>query len=132
MTTTTKKDPNRIATTRKWHGPCIYKIREVLSPIHKNSNGFRMVVAVPNMNGHKPFSEEPAPSFTKAYLLFQSSDYNMAEVQTKVEQHIRWLINRGFTSVESSEVYAARQLIEMTKNHTTTHKERDEEEEFDS
>lgn len=103
---------------KKWHGACIYKIREVTSPTHKEFRGFRFMVAVPNMNGHKPYSSEPAASFARAYLLFQSSDYDGQELDKKVQAHIRWLLNRGFSQVEPAEVFEARMLIEMSKGKT--------------
>jgi hypothetical protein len=111
---------------QKYHGHCIYKIREVVSPLHKEFRGFRLVVAVPNMNGHKPFSNESAPSFARSYMLFQSSDYSGQEMELKLKMHVQFLINRGFTLVEESEVYAERQRLNMAKSKGTAHYEREE------
>lgn len=121
--TATKKYPGR-----KWHGQAIYKIREVLSPLHKDHRGFRLIVAVPNMQGHDAFSSRPAPSFARSFLLFQSSDYNLEEMQTKLKLHIRWLLNRGYDKVEPSETYQERMLTEMAKGKPN-HKERDDDNE---
>lgn len=111
---------------KKWHGNCIYKIREVNSPLQKNFRGFRMVVAVPNMNGHKPFSSEPAASFTRSYLLFQSSDWGIAELEQKTQGAIRFLLNRGFTKVEPAEVFEERMKTEMAKGKKLHHVEHEE------
>lgn len=108
-------------TKQKWHGACIYKVREVQSPIHKQFRGFRFLVAVPNMNGHKPFSQEPAASFTRAYLLFQSSDWNLNELERKTKGAIQFLLNRGFSKVEPAEQYEERVLAEMRKSKGTQH-----------
>jgi hypothetical protein len=111
---------------RKWHGECIYKVREISSPIHKDFRGLRLVVAIPNMAGHKAFSSTPAPSFNKGYLLFQSSDYNSDDLQTKLPQHIRWLLKRGFEKVTPAEEFEARMLVEMTKSTGAQHVEHQE------
>lgn len=125
MTETKNKQQLRQPPKKKWHGPCIYKIREVTSPLHKEFRGYRMLVAIPNMNGHEAFSDTPAPSFTRAYLLFQSSDYNGSEIQAKVQQHITWLKNRGFTTVEDADTYKERMLQEMSKGHLRDQHETD-------
>lgn len=104
---------------RKWHGPCIYRVREVQSPLQKVHRGFRFEVAVPNMNGHKAYSSTPAPSFTRSYLLFVSSDWNTEEVQQKTLGAIQFLKNRGFDKVEPSDVYGERMLLEMSKGKAT-------------
>lgn len=111
MTTTKKKE-------QKWHGPCIYKVREVLSPHGKTFRGFRFVVAVPNMNGHKPFSNLPASSFARSYMLFQSSDWSLAEVERQTKGAIQFLLNRGFTTVEPAETYEARMIEQMSKGRS--------------
>lgn len=111
---------------RKWHGHCIYRVREVKSPILEQFRGFRFEVAVPNMQGHKPFSSEPAPSFTRSYLLFVSSDWCSEELDEKVKGAIQFLYNRGFDKVEPSELYSARQELEMAKSKGTQHKEPEE------
>lgn len=110
----------------KWHGPCIYKVREVLSPHGKEFRGFRFVVAVPNMNGHKPFSSDPAASFSRQHLLFQSSDWSLAELERQTKGAIQFLLNRGFTTVEPSEVYEERMLTQMRQSKGTQHCEREE------
>lgn len=105
----------KVKKQQKWHGPCIYRVREVLSPHGKTFRGFRFVVAVPNMNGHKPFSNEPAASFSRQHLLFQSSDWSLEELEKKTKGAIQFLLNRGFTTVESSDTYEERVLKEMRK-----------------
>lgn len=100
---------------RKWHGPCIYRIREVTSPVQKTFRGFRFEVAVPNMNGHKAYSSVQAPSFSRSYLLFVSSDWNTEDVDKNVKGAIRFLLNRGFDKVESADDYSERMLKEMAK-----------------
>lgn len=110
-------------TVKKWHGPCIYKVQEKCSPHSKTFVGFRMIVAVPNMNGHEPFGSEPAPSFAKAFQLFIGSDWTVEEVEGKVKGAIKWLLNRGFDSVEPAEVYAQRMRLAMAKGNGTQHKE---------
>lgn len=108
-------------------GICIYKIRETNSPLHKEHRGFRMVVAVPNMQGHKAFSSTPAASFAKSFMLFQSSDYSIDEVQKKVEEHIRWLKNKkGFIEVVPAEEYELRMELLMAKNNGAQHKQLEE------
>lgn len=104
---------------RKWHGPCIYRVREVLSPLQKKFRGFRFEVAVPNMDGHKPFSDTPAPSFSRSRMLFTSSDWNSDELDRQVQGAILFLTNRGFDKVEEASAYAERMLLEMLKGKTT-------------
>ena len=111
---------------RKYHGECIYRVREVQSPIHKDFRGLRFQVAIPNMRGHKPFSSDPAPSFGKGYLILQSSDYNPEDIEQKTKEHIRWLRNRGFSQVTPAEEFELRMLREMSKSSGAQHKEREE------
>lgn len=113
-------------TGRKWHGECVYKVKEVNSPLHKDFRGFRILVAVPNMNGHKAFSSEPAVSFSRSYLLFQSSDYNTNELQGKIQGSIRFLLNRGFTKVWHNEEYEEHMKHEMSKGKQVAHYEKEE------
>jgi len=94
-------------------GPCIYKVREVYSPIMEEFRGNRILVAIPNMEGRKPFSGTPCPSFAKTYLLFQSSDYEDYEVQKALERVIKELYARGFALVEDFESYQQRMLVKM-------------------
>lgn len=112
-------------TKQKWHGACIYKVREVLSPTGKTFRGFRFLVAVPNMNGVKPFSSTPAASFSRPHMIFQSSDWCLEELEGKIQGAIRFLLNRGFTSVEPAETYEERVLTEMNKGRIN-HVEREE------
>lgn len=111
---------------KKWHGDCIYRIREVTSPIHKQFKGYRLEVAVPNMNGHKAYSSEPAPSFSRAHLLFQSSDWGVHEVEQKATASIMWLENRGFEKVEPAEIYSSRMLLQMSKRSNKHNQSEDE------
>lgn len=98
---------------RKWSGPCIYKVREVKSPYHQVFRGSRILVALPNMEGHKPFTSVPAPTFIRPYLIFQTSDYADQDLGKALELLLRELERRGFTKVESAEDYTLRMLSVM-------------------
>jgi hypothetical protein len=78
-------------------GKCIYKIRKIKSPYLGVFRGYRIVVAWPNMAGHKPFKSDKAPSFEKPYLLVSFGDYEdeeaLQKVLPKVPQEMK---RRGF------------------------------------
>ena len=93
---------------KKWHGPCIYKIREVKSPIHEEFRGFRILIAVPNMAAIVPYKGIPAPSFQPRYLIMQSSDLLPEEADAYLQKVLDWLKQRGFVSVEHADDYADR------------------------
>lgn len=77
-----------------------YKVREITSPIREEFRGFRVVVAWPNLAGHKPFSNDPAPSFQKPYLMYIFGDYESYEVVTQKLPGIKkWLYQKGFTKL---------------------------------
>lgn len=99
--------------SRQWTGPCIYKIREVLSPYQQVFRGYRILIALPNMEGRKPFVGTPAPTFIRPYLIFQTSDYTEQEIGRAEELMIKELQRRGFTKVETSEDYETRMLQVM-------------------
>lgn len=99
--------------TRRWSGTCIYKVREVKSPYHQVFRGNRILVALPNMEGRKPFDGTPAPSFLQPFLIFQTSDYLDNEVSAATELLIRELKRRGFQQVEHADEYAGRMLRRM-------------------
>jgi len=110
---------------RRWHGPCVYKVREVKAPYSGESRSLRIVVAVPNMEGHRPFKNEPCVSFRKGFLLFESSDFRDSEVSTMVSKVTNALKGIGFETVEEVESYEARMTILMTPSKTM-HKEQEE------
>jgi len=91
-------------------GPCIYKVRDVYSPIMEEFRGCRVLVAIPNMEGRKPFSTTPCPSWTRSFLLFQSSDYEPYEVDKMLDRIVTELRERGFDPVEDYETYQERML----------------------
>lgn len=76
------------------------KVREMKSPYHEVFRGFRVVVATPNWAGHKPFSNEVAPSFDKPYLVVQFGDYEDTEMlglaKPRIEMELR---RRGFQTI---------------------------------
>lgn len=80
---------------------CLVKIKEVLSPYHRDWRGFRILVAHCNMDGHKPFSKESAPSFQGAYLIVQFGDYeNVTALDKALEQLPKELLRRKFDQFE--------------------------------
>ena len=97
----------------RWAGSCIIKVREVKSPYHQVFRGNRILVALPNMEGRKPFSSQPAPSFLRPYLIFQTSDYTDQDLVPALDLLKSELLRRGFTSVEDHEDYTARMLVRM-------------------
>jgi hypothetical protein len=98
----------------RWAGPCIYKVREVKSPYHQVFRGNRILVALPNMEGRRPFTDQPAPSFLRPYLIFQTSDYIDRDLPRALDLLRAELLRRGFTSVEESEEYTARMMVRMS------------------
>lgn len=103
----------RVARKKRWTGSCIYKVRELYSPIMREFRGLRILVAVPNMDGRVPFKDIPAPSFNRAYMIFMSSDYDPSEVEEKLAEHIKWLRSQGFEKIEEAGEYQARMLLQM-------------------
>jgi hypothetical protein len=80
-------------------GPCIYKVRKVKSPYQGVFRGYRIVVAWPNMAGHRPFSDEKAPSFDKPWLLVSFGDYEDADTMYAALQKVpAEMKKRGYTS----------------------------------
>jgi hypothetical protein len=57
-------------------GKALIKIREVKHPISEQSIGFRIQAAHPN-NAARNFKGEAIPSFTKKYLIAESSDFSV-------------------------------------------------------
>ena len=111
--TATERERPRKFGRNKWSGPCIYKIREVKSPIQGIFRGYRILVAVPNMDGNRPFQSIPAASFMRSYLIFQTSDYTPEEILDKERAVVKELHRRGFTKVELSLEYEIRMLRQM-------------------
>lgn len=87
-------------------GPCIYKIKETRRPISQELLGYRILVAVPNMDGHEMFSSTPAPSFAPKYLVYESSDYGESELRAQLVRIFKHLITAGYTDIEDAERYA--------------------------
>lgn len=107
-------------TTRQkkvlFQGTCIIRIHEVTSPYHHEVRGYRVQVAVPNIDGFKPFSDRPTVSFRPKYLILQSSDLENSSVAAeKYEQSTKWLRRKGFTSVLSVEEYLDKIGLTITK-----------------
>jgi hypothetical protein len=98
---------------KRYVGPCIYKIRHVKSPIQEVERGWRILVAVPNMDGTKPYKSTPCAMFTSKYLIMLSSDYCDYEIGAMEQAVIRYLRNRGFNPVEEAEAYEERMMIRM-------------------
>ena len=111
---------------RRWHGPCVYKVREVKRPYSGETTSLRIVVAIPNMEGHRPFKPEPCVSFRKGYLVFESSDFQFDQVDKMVSKVINALKGIGFETVTEVEDYETR-MLELMRPSKTNHKEVDEE-----
>lgn len=80
---------------------CIVKVKELHSPYMKDWRGYRILVAHCNMDGHKPFSKEPAPRFDGQYLIAQFGDY---EDTSSLDRALRILpkelTRRGFETYD--------------------------------
>lgn len=111
--TSTEIERPRKTGKNRWSGPCIYKIREVKSPICGEFRGMRILIAVPNMDGNRPFQSIPAASFAKSYMIFQTSDYTLDEIDQKEQAVIRELRRRGFTRIETALTFEIRMLRQM-------------------
>ena len=100
----------------KWKESCVYKVRDVKKPYSGEFVCHRILVAVPNMDGVKPFRNEPAVSFSRKYLLFETLDIPEEELDRKLEKVLNELRARGFAKIEPVEEYETRQL-ELMKPH---------------
>jgi len=105
--------PRKKNLTRQWTGPCIYKVREVKSPYQQVFRGNRILIALPNMEGRKPFVGTPAPSFLRPYLIFQTSDYIDRDLPKALELLLQELRRRGFSRIETADDYTERMLRAM-------------------
>lgn len=84
----------------KQTGIALYKVQELESPIHKEFRGLRILIAIPNMAGRKPFTDIPIPSFDKPYFVCRFGDYEDWAALTKKWPSIWKAIQQmGFTSV---------------------------------
>jgi len=92
-------------TKQKWHGTAVYKVVVRYTPYNQEFKGFRIQVALPNMNGHVPFKDKYTVSFGRQYLIFQSSDYDSVDLSRLLPKHVQWLLNRGFERVMSVDEY---------------------------
>ena len=110
---------------RRWHGPCVYKVREVKRPYSGEVVSNRIVVAIPNMEGHRPFKDEPCVSFRKGYLVFESSDFQPEHTDSMIGKVTNALKGIGFETVEEVESYESRMMLLM-KPSKTMHKEQEE------
>lgn len=99
--------PNKPITGQR----AIFKIREVKSPYLGEFRGYRILVAMPNMCGLKPFSDKPAPSWHAPWFLFEFGDFdNVEPYLTKV---LDYLELKGFarSDVECEESYIERKYV---------------------
>jgi hypothetical protein len=88
--------PNTRGTFPK--GRCIYKVVKVLTPYLHRFKGYRIKVAWPNMQGHRPFSSELAPSFDKPFHLVSFGDYEDESALSKALELVpKEMRRRGFS-----------------------------------
>ncbi len=74
-----------------------FRARDIKAPLSQEFRGVRLEVAVPNMAGHKPFSNEQAPSFMKPYLIVWFGDYESYEkLESRWINIVKALHVRGF------------------------------------
>lgn len=99
-------EPAAVPAPKLTPGPVIFKIREVRRPISQEVIGYRVLVGVPNMDGHEPFSTLPAPSFAKKYLIYESSDFGETEVRVQLKRVLAHLMKAGYTKIQYHEEYA--------------------------
>ncbi len=92
---------------------CIYKIKEVFKPYEGTFRCYRILVALPNMDGNKPYKRIPAPSFARKYLLFETLDIQPKHVERIEAKVIKELRARGFTKIELVELYEERMTALM-------------------
>lgn len=80
---------------------CLVKVKEQKSPYMKDWRGYRILVAHCNMDGHKPFSKEPAPRFDGQYLIVQFGDYeDFVSLDRALKQVPKELKRRGFDTYD--------------------------------
>jgi hypothetical protein len=111
---------------KRYYGPAIYKVQEVNEPYSGQYKCLRLLIAIPNMEGTKPYTNEPAPSFRKGYLLYQSSDFHDKDRDRIVAAVLSLFLRSGFTVVEDVDDFRERMLVLMTPSRTE-HKTNDEE-----
>lgn len=110
---------------KRYYGPAIYKVQEVLEPYSGQYKCLRLLIAIPNMEGNKPFKSDPAPSFRKQYLLYQSSDFHTDDKDRIVTAVLNLFLKSGFTVMEPVFEYQERMEILMTPQRLD-HQEREE------
>jgi len=103
---------------KRYYGPAIYKVQEVHEPYSGQYKCLRFLVAIPNMEGTKPYTNEPAPSFRKGYLLYQSSDFHDKDRDRIVEGVIRLFLKSGFTVMEEVDDFKERMSAVMIPSKT--------------
>lgn len=80
---------------------CIVKVRDMRSPVMNQDRGIRVVVAIPNMAGHRPFSKDPAPSFDKPYFICEFGDYGNEDDFWKARPRIESTLKEmGYTTIQ--------------------------------
>ena len=99
-------------TKHNWNEGCIYKVKDVKTPYSGHFVCNRIAVAVPNMDGVKPFTNQPAPSFSRKYLLYETLDIKPHQVDDVVQKVLKELRQMGFTKIEEVNEYTAR-MIEL-------------------
>lgn len=77
----------------------LLKVATKRSPYMQQFRGYRILCAVPNMAGHKPFSSEPAPSFDRPYALVQFGDFaDDADLNAALAKVPKEMELRGFNT----------------------------------
>lgn len=98
---------------KRYYGPAIYKVREVTEPYSGQYKCYRLLIAIPNMAGTKPYTSEPAPSFRPGYLLYQSSDFHIENRDHVVTTILKMYERAGYSPMEDVETFQTRMEILM-------------------
>lgn len=107
---------------KRRYGPAIYKVQEVNEPYSGQYKCLRLLVAIPNMEGTKPYTNEPAPSFRKGFLLYQSSDFHDKDRDRIVKGVVDLFLRSGFTVMEEVDGFKERMahlMIPFRTEHKT-------------
>lgn len=100
------------------HEVLVLHVREVHSPYMDELRGYRVLVAVPNLQGHK-FNGQRTVLFAKPYLVYESLDLTFDDVAKHSTE-----LNARFKGCNFITADVVEMLARHAESMTVPHKER--------